>query len=271
MRAFPWSMRFAVADPDTLNPYQPPEEAPDLPEQATPVVGGIKDPRPHAWLAAAAIAVQVVSNLLVSVVPIRPDLLQGIIILMSVLFLLAGVSFFAWYVRCAVNALRVHPSCGIRPLWGVGCYFIPVVNFVCPVIEMVRLVRVTFRGERRGWLEAVAIIWWVAFVLRIVVAKMGVNEHTPAVWIATTLLASGCIIFLILTISHRQARFGPEPLAMTGRPNLQALEPGRAPSTPLAGRVCATEPTAAQRTVLPPKRAPDGGGKPGDKRLSVDR
>ncbi len=258
-------MRSTVAEPDSLNPYQPPGEAPDLPGQASPVAGGPKDPRPYGWLAAGAIAVQVTSNLLLSMVSLRPDLLQGMIILMSVIFLLAGVSFFVWYVRCAANALRINPAARIRPLWGVGCYFVPIANLVCPAIEMIRLIRVTFRRDERGFLEAIAIIWWVAFVLRIVVAKVGSSDHVPVVWSAITLLAAGCIIHLILKISDRQARFGQELSVMPGRPNLQALKPGAAPATPLASGVT---PAAGPRTVLPPRRAPEAARRSGDKSSS---
>ncbi|QJE96753.1 DUF4328 domain-containing protein [Luteolibacter luteus] len=91
---------------------------------------------------------------------------------------LAGILFFfLWKYRAARNAWILDPSVmKMTPAMSVGCYFIPILNFIWPCRAMAGIAKASY-GSTAG-----VALWWstqmIALVGGIVVVAM-LGEHPP--------------------------------------------------------------------------------------------
>lgn len=220
---------------DPINPYETPKTTkPEKPKVADGV-SVLKDLRPLGWLAITAILIQLVANLASASTPKRPDLVMTLIVVQAVTLLFASLTFLAWVFLAASNALRINPRSNIRPIWSACCYIIPFANFVCPLLEMRKVVRETFRSSSANSLQIIVVVWWISFLTRALITKAGVSIEVMTVWVAASIVSAASVIFLILRISAKQAKFQWTEYPSVNRPVMQ----------PLGGR----------RANLPPKRS----------------
>ncbi len=94
-------------------------------------------------------------------------------LVLSVLAIVNFILLMVWLFKATrLIGRRVTPALTISPGWAIGCWFIPVVNFVAPFLVMTELYnasRVPENWNKRG-LPILAILWWGATFLGVMVA-----------------------------------------------------------------------------------------------------
>ena len=101
------------------------------------------------------------------------------IIATSILFI---VIFLIWKHRAVSNSISIRGSHGlppnkIRPGWAVGYYFIPILNLVMPVKAMAETYATSFQTRA----SMLIVGWWGAFIISIVLSKIGQVMITAAI------------------------------------------------------------------------------------------
>ena len=207
---------------ESIDPYQTPNTVPREvdPETASPV---LKDPRLLGWCAILAILIQIAVGFISMALIKTPDNVGILIGLQAATLLVSMVFFFLWFFRCAKNALRIRPHGRIHPVWGICCYFVPFVNLVLPLMEMRKLIGATFSSKSARAMQVTAIVWWVAFLVRLVISRAGVTTEVRNVWAVASVVAAGCVSVLIWRISRKQADFRWSQSPATHRVMMQPL------------------------------------------------
>ncbi|MES2661168.1 MAG: DUF4328 domain-containing protein [Verrucomicrobiota bacterium] len=215
-----------------IDPYQPPACA-DPVAPALRVGGFLKDPRFIGTAALVAVSLQIIVKLVVTFGVLTRDWVSALTIAHLVVFLASGILYLVWIYRVAANVERIHRHADVKPGWVVGCYFIPVVNWVAPAVTLRNLIRLTFVHRPPGALPAITIVWWISFMAcnLITVLRVGRDPVLLGIWTLCLVVSWGCLIVLITRISRAQADF-PAP-----------QEPPRVRMTPLS---------ASRRPGLPP-------------------
>lgn len=196
-----------MEEENTIDPYKSPTTRESSKAGVSNEESVLKDLRPLGWLAITAILIQLIANLVSASIPKRPDLIATLMVVQGVTFLFAALSFLPWVFLAANNALRMNPRGGLRPVWSAACYFVPFANFVCPFLEMRKLVKAAFRSSSGDVLQIVVVVWWVSFMLRTLIIKVGISPEVIAVWAGASIVSAICVFVLIFRISAKQAAF----------------------------------------------------------------
>ncbi len=217
-----------------LDPYQPPASF-DSVEQKPEGPTVLKDPRLIGNAALTAISLQVFVKFLMAFGPNGQEWL----IVLTVAHVFAFVSgiclYFIWIYRCASNVQRLNRHTEVKPGWVVGCYFIPLLNWVAPVISMRAIIRGSFVRGNPGALPSITVVWWLAYWVSNVVLRISHDPVMFGVWSVALVIAWISVTILVTRISRCQADFrwsdGPHservmmtPLPPRGAPSVAPLQ-----------------------------------------------
>ena len=232
-----------MSDPSDFNPYQPPATAETLSPAPAPEVhrtNALADPRFMGNVALVCISIQVFVKF--AMVPGVASL-EGLFVVTvahSLSFIGSIILFLIWLYRVASNVLRLDPRANIKPGWVVGSYFVPLVNWVMPVVSMRNIIRSSFFRSNPGALQMTAVVWWVAFMFSNIAQRFAREEPVMmGIWLLAITVSWICVIALVTRISRVQASFQWADLPQSRRPMMVPLG-GRHPAQPpsvSAGRV----------------------------------
>jgi hypothetical protein len=97
------------------------------------------------------------------------------------------IIFFCIWIHRAFSNLKYFRVRGLNytPGWAVGCWFVPFVNFVWPLMAVQELWKASHpRASGRDWkdtsVSALAIVWWLLFCATYVVGIVGGVMHAVA-------------------------------------------------------------------------------------------
>lgn len=214
-----------------FDPYQPPESA-DSPAREPHGEAVLKDPGFVGKAALIAISLQVLVEYLMAFRFDGRDWFVVLTIAHVVFYLASIVLFLVWVHRAATNVRRLNRHAGVSPGWAVGCYFVPFVNWVAPVVSMREIIRITFVHTAPGALPSIAVAWWVSFMTSNVVLRFSQDPLIFGVWFLSVLVSWIGVMILVIRISRCQAGFrwpdGPPPQRAVLTP-LLARRPVRLP------------------------------------------
>lgn len=208
-----------------INPYLPPANADGAAAPEGPPV--LKDLRLRGWLAISAISLQCVMGFASMFLPITSTVMLGrITVVIVALAILSMILFLRWLLGVAVNTLRINPRSGITPGWSVGCYFVPLVNWVLPCVHMRAFIRECHPEGAPAGMQGLAVVWWVTFLFR---GKRPVGILSMASWgewlwlgVVTlcTVVSWIIVCFLITRISRRHFEFRWSDIPAARRPGM---------------------------------------------------
>lgn len=213
------------SDGERTNPYQSPASPGGQGGGVAPPVGGLKDPRGFGYLALAAITAQIVINAVQLTVPVTGESAGILTTAHVVAWVLSAVFFLLWIRRCVLNVRRINPHLGLTAGWAVGCYFIPIVQWVAPAMVMRTIIRETFGRKSHGFLMVIAVIWWVGYMIRSVLMRLTMETYEiTVVWSTASVISWLASLILVIRIGSRQTVLRRSRTAAVERPLLVALD-----------------------------------------------
>ena len=136
------------------------------------------------------------------------------------------VVFLAWIYRAYAN-LRPLGAAGVRhsPAWAVGCWFIPIANFLFPCSVMIEIDTKSGR-EGRSSGSGLVMLWWLTWVAGNILWSVasrgargtpGLAELGRSTWFSTfsllsLIVAGGLAIAVVLRIQRKQAESNEQAL-----------------------------------------------------------
>ncbi|WP_018921571.1 DUF4328 domain-containing protein [Salsuginibacillus kocurii] len=124
-------------------------------------------------------------------------------------FILSAVFVLLWLYRIHQNARALTIEGTIyAPGWAVAFYFIPLVNFVLPLISMYHLYRNHYRTAEAHNLDAeperkwMVVVWWLAFVFSaLVMSPAALNTEEETIGLILIDVQTTIVSELVLIIS----------------------------------------------------------------------
>ncbi|BCX47435.1 conserved hypothetical protein [Haloferula helveola] len=156
-----------------LDPYSPPEVAVVVEERKVPEGVQVSDPtslsRWSIGLLVVATLIDLVDHIWLTTVgrdSLSVGILDGVEAQISGFVYLANVIvFLCWSYRVLKNAQSVDPGTQtVSPGWGVGSYFVPIVNLWIPAKALMQASRVS------GTSVGLVLAWWLVAMGIIVLA-----------------------------------------------------------------------------------------------------
>jgi hypothetical protein len=222
----PWE-RYPLAprmsEPSGFDPYRPPAaveaSAPAAPV-ALPPSGALPDARFRGKVAVTCISIQVFIKYAMAAG--AASSYEGFFVVTAahiVAFVASIISYLVWLHRVAANVRRLNPHSRISPGWAVGSYFVPLANWVVPIISMRDIVRHSFVHGKPGALGSVAVVWWLSFLFFCSSQRyVGTDPVVMGLWLLSITVSWMCVMVLITRISRAQASFRWADLPPSRRP-----------------------------------------------------
>ncbi|MBK1816570.1 DUF4328 domain-containing protein [Luteolibacter yonseiensis] len=196
-------------DASEFDPYQPPTVV-NPPSPEIQAKAYLQDARVIGNAALVAISIQVLVKFLMLAAG-QGDMLVMLTIIHVLAFLGSAVCYLIWVYRVCSNALRINPQGDTSPGWAVGSHFIPLVNWVVPIVTLRRVIRISFQRKNPGSLPVLVVVWWISFWCSNVLIRLGTNPAGFGLWCLSLIVSWGGVIILVTRISRCQSEFQPDP------------------------------------------------------------